>query len=85
MPSMTSHSDRKRAQPLAEPTSCLVCGRDTRHPSGVCARCARGGHSYGTVDEDRAPSLEDRYDEESGPDSICHDQSLIDHALMKIA
>jgi hypothetical protein len=37
------------------------------------------------VDEDRAPSLEDRYDEESGPDSICHDQSLIDHALMKIA
>ena len=55
---------------------CARCGRDTRARSGVCAQCA-GRHL--ATDEYRGrkarpvphlDELEDRYDDESGPDDI---------------
>ena len=65
---------------------CLFCGRDTRHRSGICNRCTQRGSSGGRRTEqlDRStldfegPCLEDRYDDESGPDDICDDGCTID-------
>jgi hypothetical protein len=78
MPATTSRSERR----TDELTTCLICGRDTLSRSAVCYRCQRSGHS---TDDDPGLPLEDRYDEESGPDSICNDQSVLDQGLMKIA
>jgi hypothetical protein len=65
---------------MAKVTCCIYCGRDTRHPSGICNQCVRGerpSRSGSQVDQD-PPPLEDRFDEESGPDSVCQDQSPLD-------
>ena len=74
------------AKTKGELRCCLFCGRDTRHRSGICNRCVRHG-SFGkrkTELLDRTPlafdgpCLEDRYDDESGPDDICDDGCAVD-------
>lgn len=47
---------------------CLYCGRDTKHRSEICTKCASataGDHG------------EDCYDEESDPDSIHQDRDAV--------
>lgn len=61
---------------------CLLCGRDTRSKTGVCAICmGHGKVTRHTEERDRSrldPMLddfaEDDYGEESGPDSIYHER-----------
>ena len=66
---------KKKAAPLR---CCFGCGRDTGGTTGYCARCIVQGvyapqaRHDGTAARVNDPmALEDKYDEESGPDSIC--------------
>jgi hypothetical protein len=64
---------------MSNVTCCIYCGRDTRHPSGICSRCVRG-ESLPRQHTKREPSpdlppLEDDYSEESDANSVCDDRS----------
>jgi hypothetical protein len=67
---------------------CRGCGRDTKRRSGYCVDCggwpgeksSRGQRHVKdstTIGEDPA-ELEDRFDDESGPDDVCDDGGIVD-------
>jgi len=68
---------------------CRGCGADTTYPGGYCADCGGlpGEHTSRMQTIDHRTQMmgcedlmehEDRYDEESGPSSICCDQDPLD-------
>lgn len=64
----------------SEPKCCLFCGRDTRDRSGICWHCTLPGYDVGIRRDvrgghrpDDPEALEDRYDDESGPDDVVVD------------
>ncbi len=70
---------------------CKGCGRDTTRRGGYCVDCGGrpGQHSHRFERLDRCRpepeaynpiDLEDRYDDESGPDDIYDDMDPLDHA-----
>lgn len=52
--------------------TCLGCGRDTTACNGFCNRCWRRNSAEGRTpaNEDDLPPVENRYDEESGPNDV---------------
>lgn len=65
---------------------CRYCGRDTRARDGVCHICisglppklktSRGQKGLAAPRPAIHESLEDRYDDESGPDDVCGDSPM---------
>jgi hypothetical protein len=68
----------------AEVYCCKGCGRDTTRRGGYCIDCggapgersskgeSRGRHNR-AMQDDNPMDLEDRFDDESGPDDVCDD------------